>query len=211
MIQKKEPPHINVDYFEDLTGEIKTGGSSGEDKTVGDRIRRLREEKGVSLDDLAKATGFSSQQLAAFENGQAQPQLGAVMKLSRALETVLGKLLSGEGDKPAAIMRQDTRIPFERSASSDRQTIYSYFSLASDVKDRHMEPLIVHLEESAGEKPSVHEGEEFIYVLEGRVKLTINEETHELNPGDSVYYHSSLPHLITARDGRAVILAVLYE
>ncbi|MDY6825031.1 MAG: cupin domain-containing protein [Thermodesulfobacteriota bacterium] len=74
-----------------------------------------------------------------------------------------------------------------------------------------MEPLIVHIEKSDTQDLSAHDGEEFNYVLEGRVRLTLHEKTHELGPGDSVYYHSSLPHLITARNDRAIILAVLYE
>jgi len=194
-----------------LTGEIQDGDASGGEKNVGERIRRLRTEKGVSLEDLAQATGFSTEQLTAFEKGNSQPQLGTLMKLSRALDTVFGQLLSGEGAKQLAIMRKDQRVPYQRSATSGQKTLYTYFSLASEVKDRHMEPLIVHLEESPDEKLSVHDGEEFIHVLDGRVKLVIDEETYELLPGDSVYYHSSLPHMITAAEGTAVILAVLYE
>jgi quercetin dioxygenase-like cupin family protein len=57
----------------------------------------------------------------------------------------------------------------------------------------------------------VHDGEEFIHVLEGSVKLMIDQETHELEPGDSVYYKSTVPHLIAAARGKAIILAVLYE
>ncbi|MFP4444790.1 MAG: helix-turn-helix domain-containing protein [Desulfosudaceae bacterium] len=211
MSDNNDTPPINVDYFEDLTGEIRTGRSSRGDKTMGDRIKRLRESKGISLEDLARATGFSRRQLAAFETGEAQPRLGAVMKLSRALDTVLGKLLSGEGEKQAAVVRRGTRVPFERTAANGRNKLYSYFSLASEVRDRHMEPLIVHLEKRAEEKLSTHDGEEFIHVLEGGVKLILDNETHELEPGDSVYYHSSLPHMITARDTHAVILAVLFE
>jgi transcriptional regulator with XRE-family HTH domain len=206
-----EPPHISVDYFEDLTGEIKSGGTAAREERVGERIRRLRTDKGVSLEALAKATGCPAEELAAYENGTAQPQLGALMKLSRALDTVFGKLLSGEGDKAFAVIRKETGIPVERAATEGQKKVYSYFSLGSRVKDRHMEPLIVHLEESPHGKPSVHDGEEFIHVLEGCVKLIIDQETHELEPGDSVYYKSTVPHLIAAARGKAIILAVLYE
>jgi len=206
-----EPPHISVDYFEDLTGEIQSGGSAAKEERVGDRIRRLRTEKGVSLDALSDATGCSIQELKTYEDGTAQPQLGALMKLSRALDTVFGKLLSGEGDKSYAVIRKETGIPIERSATDGQKKVYSYFSLGSQIKDRHMEPLIVHLEESPQGKPSMHDGEEFIHVLEGSVRLVIDEKTHELEPGDSVYYKSSVPHLVAAAKGKAVILAILYE
>ncbi len=211
MDKPNEPPHINVDYFEDLTGEIDNDGSTTKEDRVGDRIKRLRTEKGVTLEALAEATGCTSDELAAYENGTAQPQLGALMKLSRALDTVFGKLLSGEGDKPFEITRKKSGTPVERSATDGQKKVYSYSSLGSHVKDRHMEPLIVHLEESPLGKPSVHDGEEFIHVLEGHVRLLINDETYELEPGDSVYYKSTVPHLVTASHGKAVILAVLYE
>ncbi len=206
-----EPPHISVDYFEDLTGKIKHDSPAPEDERVGDRIKRLRTEKGITLEALADATGFSAEELAAYENGTSQPQLGALMKLSRALDTMFGRLISGEGDRDFEIIRKETGIPTERTATNGQKKIYSYFSLGSKIKDRHMEPLIVHLEESRDGKLSVHDGEEFIYVIEGPVKVTINHETHILEPGDSAYYKSAVPHLISAAKDRAVILAVLYE
>lgn len=74
-----------------------------------------------------------------------------------------------------------------------------------------MEPLIVQLRENPEEEASVHEGEEFIFVLEGTVLLKLGEEEFELTSGDSVYYQSSLPHLVSAKQDTATILAVIYE
>ena len=69
----------------------------------------------------------------------------------------------------------------------------------------------MQLEETPEEDMSVHEGEEFIYVLSGTVVLKVADEVFELDPGDSVYYLSTTPHLITGKSGKATILAVLYE
>jgi len=69
----------------------------------------------------------------------------------------------------------------------------------------------VQLEENPDQEPSVHEGEEFIYVLDGVVSLKIGEDAFALEPGDSVYYLSTTPHLVAAKSGKATILAVLYE
>jgi quercetin dioxygenase-like cupin family protein len=74
-----------------------------------------------------------------------------------------------------------------------------------------MEPLLVRLQQSSEEDPSVHEGEEFIFVLEGTVLLRMGEERFELEPGDSVYYQSTHPHLVKALEESATILAVIYE
>jgi quercetin dioxygenase-like cupin family protein len=74
-----------------------------------------------------------------------------------------------------------------------------------------MEALIVQLEENPGEEMSVHEGEEFIYILDGVAVLKIGEDVFDLNPGDSVYYLSTTPHLIASKRGKTTILAVIYE
>ena len=74
-----------------------------------------------------------------------------------------------------------------------------------------MEALIVQLEEDPAKEISVHEGEEFIFVLDGIVVLEIGEDHFELEPGDSVYYLSTTPHHIAAKSRKATILAVLYE
>jgi quercetin dioxygenase-like cupin family protein len=73
-----------------------------------------------------------------------------------------------------------------------------------------MEALIVRLEENPEDDMSVHDGEEFIYVLEGLVSLKIGADSFELEPGDSVYYLSTTPHLIASKKGKSTILAVLY-
>ncbi len=69
----------------------------------------------------------------------------------------------------------------------------------------------MQLEENPDQETSVHEGEEFIYVLDGVVSLKIGEDVFALEPGDSVYYLSTTPHLVAAKSGKATILAVLYE
>ena len=74
-----------------------------------------------------------------------------------------------------------------------------------------MEALIVQLEENPVKEVSVHDGEEFIFVLDGVASLQISDEHYELSPGDSAYYLSTTPHLIKAKEGKATILAVLYE
>ncbi len=84
-------------------------------------------------------------------------------------------------------------------------------SLAPEVQGRHMEALIVQLEKSEDKEVSIHNGEEFVFVLEGVVNLTIGKDTYDLEPGDSAYYLSTTSHFITAKTEKATILAVLYE
>jgi transcriptional regulator with XRE-family HTH domain len=211
-MEKKETiPHINVDYFEDLTGNIDDG-KAGEVEEVGARIQQLRKEKGISLEDLSRLTGFDICLLEDIETGKEQPQLGTVMKLSKALDSAVGRLVSGIGTKLYSITRKNDRKQVVRTASkTSKKNVYSYMSLAPEVQGRHMEALIVQLEKNEEKEISVHNGEEFVFVLEGVANLTIANETYDLEPGDSAYYLSTTSHYITAKTDRATILAVLYE
>ena len=210
MPEQNQKPPINVDYFEDLTGDIaKTAVDPIE--SVGERIRVLRQEKRLSIEELSRLTGFEMAFLEDLENNKVQPQLGTSIKLSRALDSAFGRIVSGVGNKLYSITRKNEEIPVSRSTSKKgKKEIYSYMSLAPDVKGRNMEALIVKLKENPDEEVSIHEGEEFIYVLEGIVSLKIGADTFELEPGDSVYYLSTTPHLIAAKSGEATIIAVLY-
>ena len=211
MEKKDEKTYINVDYFEDLTGDVLKS-TSDDLEEIGERIRNLREEKGLSLDEFSNLTGFDIDLLSKIEKNEIQPQLGTIIKLSKALDSALGHLVSGIGDQPYSITRKNDRKPIYRSTSrKGKKQLYTYRSLAPEVEGRHMEALLVLLEECLDEEASVHQGEEFIYILDGFVVLKLGNDVFEFEPGDSVYYLSTIPHLISAKKEKATILAVLYE
>ena len=211
MNSQETKPHINVDFFEDLTGDIETPANT-DIEDVGNRIRLLREKKGMSVEELSQMTGYDVELLSGIEKNKIKPQLGTVIKLSRALDSAFSRLLSGVGDKLYSVTRNNERRVISRSTSSKGQKkAYRYMSLAPDVKGRHMEALIVQLEENQSDERSVHDGEEFIYVIDGVVNLKIGEDSLDLEPGDSVYYLSTTPHLIAAKNDQSTILAVMYE
>lgn len=202
---------FGMDFFQDLTGEIEAPPVKEGIEEVGARIRKIREEKGLSLHELSRLTGFEEDFLAGIESGDVQPQLGTVIKLSKALDSAFGRIVSGVGDRLFSITRKNERRTVSRSSDHDgKQHLYAYKSLAPDVKGRHMEALVVQLEQAQAKDISIHEGEEFIFVLNGIVELQIGDESFDLEPGDSVYYLSTIPHFIAAKSGRATILAVLY-
>jgi len=211
MEEKSRKPFLDIDFFENLTGKIPAEAPKGLED-IGQRIRKIREEKGVSLEELSRLTGFDVKFLSSLEKNEAQPQLGTVIKLSKALDSAFGRLISGVGDRLYSITRKNERRTVSRSTSkTGNQQVYTYKSLAPEVKGRHMEALIVQLEVDPDKEISVHDGEEFIFVLDGIVVLEIGDDKFELEPGDSVYYLSTTPHHISAKDDKATILAVLYE
>jgi transcriptional regulator with XRE-family HTH domain len=207
-------PPINVDYFESLTGKIEppgdgAGGASCE--PLGLRIARLREQKGISIDQLCQLTGFDRLMLEEIESGVVCPQLGTMIKLSKALDSALDRLLDGGGHKLYAVTRRGERKVIARSTTSRGQRLaYTYMSLAPEVSGRHMEPLIIELEEMDDQEASVHAGEEFIHVLDGTVVLRVGDDQFELQAGDSAYYLSTTRHLLSAKNGKARILAVIH-
>lgn len=211
MQKKEDTSHINVDFFEDLTGSISSNTSKGVE-AIGERVRRLREEKGLGLNELSNMTGFEVEFLKRIENNEVKPQLGTIMRLSKALDSAFGRLVSGVGNKLYSITRKDEQKIISRSTSKKgQQKAYTYKSLAPEVQGRHMEALIVQLETLEEPEPSCHDGEEFIYVLEGTVALRIGEDAFDLEPGDSAYYLSTTPHIIMAKKDNATIIAVLYQ
>jgi transcriptional regulator with XRE-family HTH domain len=191
----------------------------GEDETsvemkVGERIRELRETKGLSLREMADLTGFSTALLSQMENHLISPSLGTLIKISRALEVHLGYFFREGSGEPYSIVRKDERKKVSRFASKNGVKYgYSYESLGFDKRDRHMEPFLVTLEPATikSTKTSTHEGEEFIFVLEGEMEVTLGNHTDILYPGDSIYYDSTIPHRVQCRKEKETkILAVLY-
>jgi transcriptional regulator with XRE-family HTH domain len=162
-----------------------------EEVRVGERIKELRERKGLSLKEVADLTGFSTALLSQMENHLVSPSLGTIVKLARALTVKVGDFLGETEGEPFTIVRKDERKMVSRFASKEGVKYgYFYESLGFDKKDRHMEPFIVTLEPATvkAAKTSVHEGEEFIFVLEGEMEVILGNHTDILYPGDSIYY-----------------------
>jgi quercetin dioxygenase-like cupin family protein/DNA-binding transcriptional regulator YiaG len=206
----KQRQEHETGYYKKLTGDIAVAPTR-ELEEIGQRIRKIREEKGLSLHDLSTLTGFEVELLAEMEENVIQPQLGVAIKLSKALDSAFGRLVSGVGSKLYSVTRKDERSKVARSTSNKgKKQIYSYMSLAPEVKGRHMEAFLVNLEVNTEDDMSKHDGEEFIYVIDGEVSLKIGSDAFILHPGDSCYYLSTTPHLIAAQKAKATILAVIY-
>ncbi|MBU0514722.1 MAG: XRE family transcriptional regulator, partial [Proteobacteria bacterium] len=171
----------------------------------------LREKRGQTLGDLAEKTGFSTALLSQMENQVISPPLGAMIHLARALECSLGELVHDLSGEAFAIVRADERRPASRFASTSGVSYgYAYESLA-EVGGGPFTPFLVTLEPGAAPRPpSTHDGQEFIYVLSGKVRVSLGGFTDLLKKGDSMAYRSSVPHRLACGDDKpAVILAVL--
>jgi len=181
---------------------------------VGEKVKVLREQKGLSLKELGDLTGFSTALLSQMENHLVSPSLGTIIKLAKALGVRVGDFLGETEGEPFAIVRKDERKTISRFASKEGVKYgYSYEALGFEKKNRHMEPFIVTLEPATvkASKTSVHDGEEFIFILEGEMEVILGNHTDVLYPGDSIYYDSNIPHRVQCHQEKVTkILAVLY-
>ena len=180
---------------------------------VGEKIKSLRESRGFSLKDLADRTGFSTAFISQIENHLISPPLGALIKVAHGLGFEIGKFFDQSGTSPFTIVRKNERTATSRVASKEGVRYgYSYESLAPDKVNRKMEPFIVTLEPVAKKGlPYSHEGEEFLFVLEGRIEVQLDDYTDVLEPGDSIYYDSTVPHRVACADENpARIVAVIF-
>ncbi|MDR2717551.1 MAG: XRE family transcriptional regulator [Treponema sp.] len=186
--------------------------------TLGQRITELRKTYSLGRETLAERSGISAALIAKIEDEGHIPDLAPLIKIARALGVRLGTLLDDHeqlgpvitrAGEAAASTRFMTGLP-ESAGANDHQGL-TFKALAADKSGRHMEPFIVDIEPDAVQEKSAHEGEEFIHILAGNLKLEYGTLSETLKAGDSVYYDSIVPHRVISADSNPVkILAVIY-
>lgn len=183
-------------------------------KKLGERIADFRQKNGMTLEQMSQRTGLDIQFLSAVEAHDLYPSLGPLVKIARTLGVRLGTFLDDKLSQDPLIVRLDQRqkqITTHRGEQGPEDTVF--YSLGLGKTDRHMEPFFVELMpgEQGSDKLSSHEGEEFIVVVSGQVELVYGQDKFMLNPGDSMYYNSVVPHHVAAVGGeKATIYAVIY-
>jgi mannose-6-phosphate isomerase-like protein (cupin superfamily) len=181
---------------------------------VGKRIKGMRERNDIGLSELAQRTGMTEDFLRALEEEGIYPSLGPLLKISRALGTRLGTFLDDNLSRdPVVTRQQDREEELSMLKGKDKPGALRFFSLGKGKKDRRMEPFFIQIapDASAEGQPNSHEGEEFIAVVSGRVEVVYGQESYRLEPGDSIYYNSVVPHSVTCLgEEPAEIYAVLY-
>ena len=184
------------------------------DKIIGNRIKDYREMRKISRGELAQRSDLDVEQLRRIEEGLI-PSLGPLIKVSRALGVRLGTFLDDREKIGPVVVKsgqEKSTISFSFKDPSSRQHL-NFFSLAHEKAGRHMEPFIVEIEPAreSDYKLSSHEGEEFIYVLEGTVEINYGKDVYVIEKGDCIYMDSIIVHNVHAGNNKpAKILAVVY-
>ena len=183
---------------------------------VGQKIKAIREAKQISVEEIVERTGLAQEQIERIEGNIDIPSLAPLIKIARALGVRLGTFLDDQDETGAVVCRKeehaDNSISFSNNALCAR-THMQYHSLSASKADRHMEPFIIDVEatDDMSYELSSHEGEEFIYVMEGALEVAYGKKHHVIEAGDSIYYDSIVPHHVHGYKGQAAkILAVVY-
>ncbi|TYO95782.1 XRE family transcriptional regulator [Geothermobacter ehrlichii] len=185
------------------------------DSKLAGRVRQLREERQLTIEQLAEQSRCHVDVLTRIEAGELVPSLTPLMSIARALGVRLGTLLDDEPhDGPAVVKKGQSPavIRFSGKDPEARRSNLDFYALGVGKKDRHMEPFVIDVQPREGDEPplSSHEGEEFLYVLEGCIEVRLGKTGYRLEAGESIYYDSIVPHDVHAVGGPARILAVVY-
>ncbi len=180
--------------------------------TVGARIRAFRERLSMPVEELARTAGLEAPLVTAIEAEAATPSIGTMARLARALGQRLGTFMDDQYHADPLIVRQaDRREEAAVHKGAADQAPYRYYPLGKGKTDRHMEPFFVEIEPGVKSSPSSHEGEEFLVCLSGRLQVTYGGQAHVLEPGDSIYYNSIVPHDVSAlSSGKAELYGVIF-
>ncbi len=180
-----------------------SGKSGGGPASIGKKIQLARAEKGVSLSFVANETGFSVQHLEQIESGEMIPPVSMILQISRALDM----------DSALLLREQESSLSNRISESTKRTDNYAYKTLTEGVEKRHLKAFQITIDpmkEHSGVGYQ-HEGEEFVYVLSGRIELLVGENVNILEGGDSLHFNSSIRHKMTnLADRPTLLIVVLY-
>jgi len=170
---------------------------------IGTKIKKARTGKKFTLDRVANETGFSIDYLREIETGKAIPPVGALLQIARALEIDSGSLLK----EPEAKLQ--TRI----KAHTKRTDNYAYTTLTPGAENKHLKAFRVSIEAQQDHKgvDYHHEGEEFVYVLEGKIEVAVGEHLNVLEQGESLHFNSGIRHTLrSVSEERAELIVVIY-
>lgn len=170
---------------------------------VGKKIKKERLKKKMSLDLVANETGFSIDYLKKIESGKKIPPVGALLQIARALEIDSGFFLR----------EQESSLRRRIKAYTKRTENYAYTTLTPGAENKHLKAFKVTIEAMQDHKGVgyQHEGEEFVYVLDGKIEVVVGDHINTLDSGDSLHFNSGIRHkLRNTGEAKAELIVVIY-
>ena len=172
--------------------------------SIGKRLFKLRRSKKLTLKHLANETGLATNVISQIEKGEIMPPVAVILQLSRALEIDSSILLKEEKKRAGKKSAEDYQ---------KRTEAYTYETLTPEARHKHLKAFKIFIDPKSEHKSVSysHLGEEFQYVLKGKVEIMVGENKNVLDPGQSLHFNSSIPHkLRNLSPEKAELLVVLY-
>ena len=172
------------------------------------RIKELRDIMEISALDMAREIDAPLETYEKYESGEIDIPISVLYKISARLGVDATVLLTGEDPRmdTASVCRAGKGVKIERYPG------YEFSSLAYNFRGRTIEPLLVYLDPSKeAAAPVTHSGQEFNYIVEGKVKISVAKKEYILERGDSIYFDAALPHAQSAVEGPAQFLTIIQE
>jgi transcriptional regulator with XRE-family HTH domain len=182
---------------------------------IGTKVRQLRLKRGLTLQAVSDRTGLSKPSLSQIENNSGAPPIATLIKISNALGVKIGHFFQDAPDQQRlVVVRREARLEIEKLNHADRYAGigYRYESLAHPMIDKRMEPFIVEIDpREVDQIPyNTHDGEDFIFVLNGRLEFRCTDQIIELEPEDSIYFDSSIPHGLRGIGAPVRVMVVVF-
>jgi transcriptional regulator with XRE-family HTH domain len=165
--------------------------------SLGHRIHAMRESRDWTLETLAEKTGLSKAYLSRLEGGDRQPSLAALGEIAKALGVSIAELFEHPDESsPCLVVRGGSTSP--QTANG-----LNFVALSSTTKPFNIHPIRVTIPaDRPGGESYQHDGEEWLHVIAGRVRVSVGGNEHVLETGDSAHFDSRLPHRLDAMDGK---------
>lgn len=171
---------------------------------IGKKVKKARTDKKITLDNLANETGFSIDYIKDIESGKATPSVGTLLQIAKALQIDSGFLFKDEEES------REKR----KDAYSKRTDNYAYDNLTPGAENKHLKAFKVSIEPLKEHKGVgyCHEGEEFVYVLKGKIEVIVGDHKNVLKAGESLHFNSGVKHQMTnVSKTQAEMLVVIYS
>ena len=184
---------------------------------IGRAVKELRRKKQITLHDLAAKTGIARTILDEIEKGDVVPPVATLLKLGKALNVGMAAFFEEEtAGMKISVTRSGERAKISRRPHHHHagEIDYIYESLETHKADKHMEPLLVEFQpvDTGDMVFTNHEGEEFLFIIEGKLEFRTDDRVEELDPGDTVYFESDINHGLRALGGKpARAVAVVWS
>jgi transcriptional regulator with XRE-family HTH domain len=180
---------------------------------LGEKIRELRLKRRSTLRQVAEMTGLSIPLLSQVENNAVAPPVATLLRIAKALGVGISYFFREEESRERAVVvrKHERKRTFRPIHAQHRNSGYTYEALAYTKNSKHMEPFLVEFDPKKKEELTFlkHRGEEFLFLFRGRLAFHYDQQETVLEPGDSLYFESDVPHGFRGLRGRKALAIVV--